>query len=190
MGRRGHAGPEVRRYRSDTSPIVPMRLAVLLSLLVGACTGPAPTSGPADDAELELRWSTGSLPPAYHHAETTRIEPDGGTLAVTLSYGQGPDTTFTFSLDEAERTALWADLDALGLWSRRWSEDRDPPVGGSSWSLDARDGARSAEVPPFVAQRQSDAKQALRDRIDAAVPLAVQAAADAWRVDAQSRLSE
>ena len=167
-----------------------MRLVLLLSVLGGACAAPTPAPPPSPDASLELRWSTGSLPPRYHHRRTVRFGPDGGTLAVALAYGEGPDTTFAFSLAPAERAALWADLDGLGLWSRRWSEDRDPPVGGSSWSLDARDGARSAEIPAFVVRRQSDAKQAVQERVEAAVPAAVEAAADAWRADAQARRSE
>jgi hypothetical protein len=169
-----------------------MRLLLALSLgalFLSACNAVPPSDRPAgrstgapDDFSVRYFWDTGSLPPEYHYRHVIEVQPDGsGTTSIARSYGDGPSQTLPFQLDEGAMDALYADLDAAGLFSTQWRQESDPPVGGSYWSLTAMANGRTVEVPTYVVEGQQATAEQIAGRVRAAVPDTVQAALDAWR---------
>jgi hypothetical protein len=164
-------------------------MRLLLVLFLSACTAAPPSERPAsrsaghpDDFSVRYFWDTGSLPPEYHYRHVIEVQRDGaGTASITRSYGDGPSETLPFQLEAGAMDTLYADLDAAGLFSTRWREESDPPVGGSYWSLTATADGRTVEVPTYVVEGQQAAAEQIAGRVRAVVPAAVQAELDAWR---------
>lgn len=169
---------------------LPTLLSITAAFTLGACASAPhlPTDRP-DDFSVIYGWSTGSLPPQYHHSVRLDIAPDGsGSLRGASAYGQGPTETWAFALSPTDLDALYADLHAAGLF-RSWSEDGDPPIGGSSWWAEAKARGQTVEVPPFVVRGQGDAKMAVEDILRSAAPAEVWAAHAAWLTETQRTLA-
>ena len=168
-----------------TSPASVFLLAVSWTALLSACgTVRLPDERPADFA-VEAAWSTGSLPPQYHHRERLEITPSGaGALRSETAYGDGPSGTWSFQLNAADLDTLYDDLREAGL-VRSWLRDSDPPVGGSSWWADVTAAGQTIEIPAFVRRGQAS-KERVGDALRAAVPGDVWAAHREWLAEAQA----
>ena len=167
-------------------------MRTLLALLLVAGCGHSPAALPDRPADFAVAygWSSGSLPPRYHHRHRLEVAADGaGTLLAETAYGDGPSQSWTFSLTDAERDALYAAL-RDGDAFQAWREDDNPPVGGSSWWAELRAGGAVTEIPGFVRRGQADGKDALADVLRGAVPASVWAEHLNWLASSQASLSE
>lgn len=148
-----------------------------------------PAARPADFA-VTLRFRAGSMPPPHHYRTRTELGADGsGTITTTIGYGSdGPTRDAAFALGDAEMDALHADLDALGLFETPWAEAprERRAIGGALTAVEAVADGRSVEIPARVRGDQRDARDAIVERVRAAVPEATAAAVRSWRSETQA----
>lgn len=156
--------------------------AGMLLLWASACNA-APAGAPADFA-ITYDWREGSLPPPYHYSYRITLNADGAaTYALTPDYAGADVPTWveSFTVSAAARDALYADLRAAGLWREGWREEPEPPVGGSSASLQATANGRTVQVPSFVVAAQQARAAQMYTLIEAQVPAALRAQLEAQR---------
>ena len=165
-----------------------MRFLFVLLIAAGCGHSTAVPDAPPADFAVTAGWSTGSLPPQYHHSWRLDVATDGaGTLAAETGYGDGPSRTWTFRLADTDRDSLYTSL-LTGDAFRAWSEDRDPPVGGASWWARIQAGGETTEIPHFVTRRQNADKESLERVMRKAVPASVWAEHLNWLAEARATL--
>ncbi len=144
---------------------------LLLSLLVG-CGGAAEQILP-DDLLISYTWREGSLPPPYHYEYTLRLQADGqGEMAMTPDYPGTDVPTWRepFSLSQPELGQLYATLLKAGLFSTPWAEQGEPPIGGSTQTLEVQAGGRRITLPTFPVAEQRAQVELMVAAVQAVVP--------------------
>jgi hypothetical protein len=157
-------------------PFIVFAVAVLLSLSSG-CTALNPTPNPLDtrppDFNLVYEWQEGSLPPPYHYEYTITIEPDGqGQIVMIPDYASDttPEWSETFTVAPAVLDPFYRLLIDKGLFTQRWQAQSDPPVGGSSDSLQVTAHGRQFSIPSFVSAAQAAAAEDIATAVRTLVP--------------------
>jgi hypothetical protein len=149
---------------------------LLAALLLAACAAGDPAAGPPPpDFQLRYDWREGSLPPPYHYEYTITLAADGsGTMTMLPGYpGPGVPTfeeRFTLAPEALDR--LHDALIAEGLLREGWREQRDPPVGGASWTLEVTHAGRTVVIPAFPVEAQQARAAAIAAAVEAIVPQA------------------
>jgi hypothetical protein len=149
--------------------------------LLAGCAPASPTpdalNSRPDDFRILYEWQEGSLPPPYHYEYSIAIEPDGhGQIALIPDYPapQVPTWTETFQVSQAGLDALYHVMVSQGLFARRdWHPQDDPPVGGSSQSMQVTAHQKTITIPSYVAPDQASAAEAMAAAVSAAVPQAI-----------------
>lgn len=155
----------------------PIRLSLLaVVLFLSACGADAAAGLPPDDFSIRYDWSEGSLPPPYHYEYTITLAADGSGLMVMIPDYPGPDVPVweePFSVPPEELDRLHDLMIEQGLIHERWSERDDPPVGGSSASLEVTRSGEMIEIPAFPVDGQAERAAAIFAAVEAIVPQAV-----------------
>jgi hypothetical protein len=129
-----------------------------------------------EDFTIRYEWREGSLPPPHHYEYSIILGPDGqGQVVMQPDYpGEGtPTWSEVFLAPPAEMERLFRCLVSQGLFTQRWRQQEDPPVGGSSQSLRATVRGRAAHVPFFVLPAQAAAVEEMCVAVKAIVPQAI-----------------
>ncbi len=155
-------------------------ITVLLLLVVTGCTSVTPTPAPTPnldtrpaDFNLVYNWQEGSLPPPYHYEYTITIQPDGqGQIVMIPDYSsrQTPSWTETFTVTATTLDQFYRLLIDKGLFAQRWQAQSEPPVGGSSDSLEVTAHNRQINIPSFVIAAQATAANDIAAAVRGLVP--------------------
>lgn len=165
--------------------------AVLLGLstAVGALTacGPGEGGGTApDDLLVRYEWREGSLPPPYHYEYSIRLQSDGaGEVTMVPDYAGDdvPVWSEPFSVSREQVNQLYATMVGRGLFSERWRELDDPPVGGSSALMSVVASGRIVTIPAFLPPDQEERAAAIYAALRALVPATIFDGLEARRAD-------
>lgn len=141
-----------------------MKYAPLLALLV-ACSSSKP-----DGLAVEYHWREGSMPPPYHYEYDITISADGkGRIAFRPDYGAQPEWVEEFAV--ADMAKLRKIVDDAGVFTKTWTELKDPPVGGAYAWLKATSDGKTVEVPshPTEPGRLAEVYAAIHDSVPRAI---------------------
>lgn len=157
-------------------PAIACSAALAALVLLAACAPGGAAGPPPADLSLRYDWREGSLPPPYHYEYTITLAADGaGAMTMVPDYpGPGvPVWEEPFTAAPEEVAALYGLMLDQGLLSERWRELDQPPVGGSSASLEVTAGGRTVRIPAFPAEGQQGRAAAIFAAVEAVVPPAI-----------------
>ena len=83
---------------------------------------------------IQYWWREGSVPPPYHYEYSIHLGPRSeGKIVFYADYpmDKPPVWTETFGVDDKALNELYTLIIEKGLFSKRWTEIEDPPVGSS-----------------------------------------------------------
>ena len=146
---------------------------VWLLLCLIACGGSAMPALVPDDFSVVYDWREGSLPPPYHNEYTITIQHDGqSTITYWPDYPSDitPKWSETWMLTEDQLQTLYTQLVQQQFFATTWSEDADPPVGGSIERLSVQAAGKTYTAPFNVRATQQAALEPLYALINNAVP--------------------
>ena len=143
-----------------------------------------PVTPPALDLRVTYLANNGSVPPPYHRATEIRIDPNGqGTYLRRHGYDRqdaNQRIELAFSIDIKQLRDLARDLQELGAFTRRWKEQKRPPVGGSVAHLTLTLNDRDTVIPSFPINSQRELAEAVRAQVLALLPEATVMARSQW----------
>jgi hypothetical protein len=124
---------------------------------------------------LVYTYRNGTVPPPHHYEFTIRLEPGKpGAYEFRPGYpGMGAGIQVwkeSFVFNERQHEMLYKKLVELGL-TRRWQENKQPPVGGGSSTLKVTVDGKTWSVPSFATD--SDAAQKIFETVEGVVPPAL-----------------
>ena len=165
------------------------KLFLLFILLLASCTSvektavptstavPTPTSFPQTrpaDFQIEYKWSTGSLPPAYAYSYIITIRTaDESNIELQPGYEKydPPYWQETITVNESDLDQLYAHLWNIGLFTKKWTQVEDVPVGGQSTSMEVQAFGQRISIPAYVdGEQKSDDIRTAYEEIKKLVP--------------------
>ena len=139
----------------------PFIAAVCLALLLpalSACTGTRMPAVTPEDFSVTYHWDNGSLPPPYHYELTVTIGARSeGRLTLQLGYSPEDEhpLTETFEVSDEQLDELYRVMVDQEVFTRRWTPDDDPPVGGEVEWIEAQAGGEEVRIPAYL-EREAD----------------------------------
>ena len=110
-----------------------------------------------EDFSIRYWWREGSVPPPHHYEYAICLGP-GTTGSITFypdyPMDKPPVWTETFNVDNESRQELYALINEKELLHRRWTEIKDPPVGGSLEWLEIVAQGKHIIVPSAINESQ------------------------------------
>jgi hypothetical protein len=147
-----------------------------LPLLTACQRTPAVPAERPEDFRLVYQWWAGSMPPPYYYEYRLEMEGSGSAwIILTPDYPSPTVPAFTenFSLSPAELDDLYQKLAGQGLFSQRWQAEEYPPVGGSTWLLEATAAERNVRLLSYTVERQQPQAEQIAEAVQAVVPAEV-----------------
>ncbi len=144
-----------------------MRLALIGALALAGCS----SNVPLDDLSIEYHWRDGTKPPPYHYEYDITLDRDGkGAIKYRPDYSAPPEWVEEYAASAEAMARVRKAVADAGVFTRSWSEQKSPPVGGSYAWMDAKAGGQSVKTPAFPESGNlGDANRAVEETVPAAV---------------------
>src|SRR6266487_6876454 len=150
---------------------------VLLTVFLICCSAPQPTKvmqeKRPDDLAVEYQWRAGSMPPPYHYEYMFTIKPNGQSQIVFIPdypSAAAPQWVESLMIEEERLDELYRVMVENGLFTRKWRQTDNPPVGGSSQSLAVTARGKRVLVEDYLVSEQQAPAEKMYAAVRALVP--------------------
>ena len=136
--------------------------------------------------DLALEWSSnnGSVPPPYRRSTEVVIDAKGrGRVSRLLGYDRTDAAqryAIEFTTSAAVMHAVAAAMDSLGVFTTRWRERPEAPVGGSTTAVKISRGEITVRLPIHAIEAQCAAVAAIIAALRELIPAETQAFVTTW----------
>jgi hypothetical protein len=129
-------------------------------LILAGCSG-----GGGPFTKVEYSWRAGSMPPPHHYEIDITLGSDGqGQIVYRPDYSKTPEWKETFTAAAGDVDKLQRLMADVGVFSKTWSEQKSPPVGGNYEWMAVTVGAEVRKTPshPTHPGRLGEVHEAIR----------------------------
>ncbi len=126
-----------------------------------------------NDFVIEYEWREGSLPPPYHYEYSVIINPSGRSeIILTPDYPSTtvPKWTEFFKVEEQNLNDVYRVIVENGLFTRKWRQLDQAPVGGSNQTLIVMVKGKRIKIEDYLVPEQQFSAKLMYAAVQALVP--------------------